>query len=66
MNPSSLLESNEEARDHRRRRGEEIVRQNEPHPWGEGRKPDHHLIIAPVQRFNINTGLWACALPRAR
>src|SRR5919198_6720867 len=46
-----LLETNKEARDHRRRRGEEVVRQNEPHPWGEGRKPDHHFMLRSAQRL---------------
>src|SRR5262249_31432173 len=45
-----LLETNKEARDHRRRRGEEIVRQNEPHPWSEGRKPDHRPDFAAQLR----------------
>src|SRR5262249_54021645 len=46
LDKPGLFETNEESRDHRRRRGEEIVHQNEPHPCGEGRKPYHHPDIA--------------------
>src|SRR5262249_1498830 len=35
LGKSTLLEANEETRDHRRRRGQQVVRQNEPHPWRE-------------------------------
>src|SRR5262249_59398386 len=68
-----LLETNKEARDHRRRRGEEVVRQNEPHPWGKGRKPDHRPdIAAQLRRPNHQyrplparaTSRWYC--PAAR
>src|SRR5215469_10093191 len=37
----ALLEANEETRDHRRRGGQQVVHQNEPHPWREARKADH-------------------------
>ena len=45
-----LLETDEKARDHRRRRGEEVMCQNEPHPRREGREPDHVPIIAARTR----------------
>src|SRR5262249_187160 len=62
-----LFETNEETRDHRRCRGQEVVRQNEPHPWREARKADHRPDIAAQMERGapINTGLWARALPCA-
>src|SRR5499427_10138924 len=67
LDKPALLEANEETRDHRRRRGQEVVRQNEPHPWRETRKADHRPDLAAQmeRRAPINTGLWARALPRA-
>ena len=43
---AGFLEPNKKARDHCRRRGEQIVHENEPHPRREGRKASHRPDIA--------------------
>src|SRR5262249_3879791 len=61
------VEGKEESGDGGGRGGQEVVRQNEPHPWREARKADHRPDLAAQmgRRAPINTGLWARALPRA-
>src|SRR5262249_27257642 len=39
----SVLKTNQETRDYRCRRGEEVVRENEPHSRRERRTANHHL-----------------------
>ena len=58
LREAGFLEPNKKARDHCRRRGEQIVRENEPHPRREGRKANHRPDIAAQRGIKaINTGV---------